>query len=69
MSLVVVFPKNLKRSRQKLKLSQAELAKRAEISVSYVSMLERGQRCPPLETLDRLALALDVPAVSLLKAA
>ena len=69
MSLVVVFPQNLKLTRLKKNLSQGELAARAGICVSYVSMLERGQRSPPLETLDRLALALDVTPVSLLKAA
>jgi len=36
------------------------------ISVSYVSMLERGQRSPPLETIEKMAKALGVPAASLL---
>jgi transcriptional regulator with XRE-family HTH domain len=38
------------------------------ISVSYISMLERGQRSPPLETLDALAKALRVSPLELLQA-
>jgi transcriptional regulator with XRE-family HTH domain len=38
------------------------------ISVSYVSMLERGQRSPPLETIEALAEALGVRPVALLSA-
>lgn len=48
-------------SRTKRKLSQAELAKRADISVSYLSLLERSRRDPPLSTLQRLASALGMP--------
>jgi transcriptional regulator with XRE-family HTH domain len=35
--------------------------------VSYVSMLERGLRVPPLETLEALAKALGVPPLDLLQ--
>ena len=57
---------NLKNTRIRRKLSQEALATKAGISVSYVSMLERGQRSPPLDTLELLAKALKVPATSLL---
>ena len=48
-------------ARTKRKLSQAELAKRANISVSYLSLLERSKRDPPLSTLRQVANALRMP--------
>ncbi len=42
-------------------MTQATLAKRAGISVSYLSMLERGRRDPPLSTLKGVASALVMP--------
>lgn len=48
-------------ARTKRRLSQAELAKRAGISVSYLSMLERSKRDPPLSTLGKVAAALGLP--------
>lgn len=68
MSLDHAFVANLRRHRFRLHLSQLELASRAGISVSYVSMLERGQRSPPLQTIDALAGALGVPPQKLLAA-
>ncbi len=51
---------NLRATRAHRKLSQETVASRTGISVSYVSMLERGERSPPLETLDALAKAIAV---------
>lgn len=48
-------------ARTKRKLSQTELAKRANISVSYLSLLERSKRDPPLSTLRQVANALRMP--------
>jgi transcriptional regulator with XRE-family HTH domain len=61
------FSANLKSERMRRKLSQEALAHKAGLSVSYISMLERGQRTPPLDTLESLAKALAVSAVSLLQ--
>ena len=58
---------NIFTTRQAKNLSQAALAKKSKISVSYVSMLERGMRVPPLETLETLAKALGVPPLDLLQ--
>jgi transcriptional regulator with XRE-family HTH domain len=66
MDLLDRFATNVRRYRAKKKLSQKALADRIGISVSYVSMLERGQRSPPLETIEKLAKALGVPPGSLL---
>ncbi|MCY1230840.1 anaerobic benzoate catabolism transcriptional regulator [compost metagenome] len=48
-------------SRTKRKLSQVQLAKRAGISVSYLSLLERSLRDPPLSTLQKVAAGLNMP--------
>jgi transcriptional regulator with XRE-family HTH domain len=41
-------------------ITQAELCRRAHISVPFLSMIERGERSPHLETLARIAEALQV---------
>ncbi len=68
MSLPEAFSHNLAAQRRRRKLSQEALAERAGFSVSYVSMLERGLRSPPLETLEDLADALRVSPLTLLQA-
>ena len=65
-SLADKFATNLKSERLRRKLSQEALAAKAGLSVSYISMLERGQRTPPLETLEQLARALAVNPLNLL---
>jgi transcriptional regulator with XRE-family HTH domain len=67
MNLVELVAENIRALRMKRQLSQQEVAKKAKISVSYVSMLERGERTPPLETLETLAKALGVPPLDLLQ--
>lgn len=66
MDLLTRFAANVRRLRSKKKLSQKALADKVGISVSYVSMLERGQRSPPLETIEKMAKALGVPPAALL---
>ena len=66
MDLLTRFAGNVKRLRSRKNLSQKALADKVGISVSYVSMLERGQRSPPLETIEKMAKALGVPPASLL---
>ena len=67
MSLSNTVQTNVLKYRRRQKLTQAALAEKAGISVSYVSMLERGRRTPPLETIEQLATALGVPALALLR--
>jgi transcriptional regulator with XRE-family HTH domain len=66
MDLLTKFAANVRRLRSKKKLSQKALADKVGISVSYVSMLERGQRSPPLETIEKMAKALSVTPAALL---
>ena len=66
MDLLTKFAGNVRRLRSRKRLSQKALADKVGISVSYVSMLERGQRSPPLETIEKMAKALGVTPSSLL---
>jgi transcriptional regulator with XRE-family HTH domain len=66
MTLLARFAGNVRRLRSMKKLSQRVLADSVGISVSYVSMLERGQRSPPLETIEKMARALRVKPAFLL---
>ena len=67
MALVQIVAENLRAVRKDQKLSQHVLGRKARISVSYVSMLERGERTPPLDTLEALATALRVSPLYLLQ--
>ncbi len=57
---------NIKKHRVRTKQSQKKVAEKAHLSVSFVSMLERGQRSPPLSTLEKIAGALGVAPTTLL---
>ncbi len=52
--------KRVRELRKQLSCTQEDLAHRARISVSFLSMVERGERLPRLETLATLADALGV---------
>jgi len=51
----------IKFCRQQKKLSIPALAARAGLSASYISLLERNERDPPLSTLQKISSALEVP--------
>ena len=53
--------KAVKLCRVKRGLTQSELAQQANISVSYLSLLERGKRDPNISTVEDIASALKVP--------
>ena len=58
----------IKRLRQTKGLTQAELAKKAQVTRPYITMLENGVRkAPSLHMLRRLAKALGVPVTALLE--
>jgi transcriptional regulator with XRE-family HTH domain len=61
-----ILSANLKVLRQRWGYSQAELAERGGVSVSYVGDLEVGGKWPSAETLERLAEALHVQPYQLL---
>ena len=66
MKATAIVAWNLRRLRVKRDLSQEALAVDAGVDRSYVGRIERGVENPTVETLDRLAKALDVPAAELL---
>lgn len=61
------FGRVLKKHREKRGLSQEELAFDTEMHRTYISLLERGARQPPLGTLFCLAYALDCEPEQLVK--
>lgn len=66
MTLCSRLAKNLYRARNKAGLTQEALARKARVSTSYVSMLERGERIPHLATLEILGKALKTDPLFLL---
>jgi transcriptional regulator with XRE-family HTH domain len=58
--------RNLRALRKKKKLSQEALAERSGLSLSYISEIERGNREPTLETIEKLAAGLGVQPQALL---
>lgn len=58
---------NVRRSRQKAKLTQEQLALEAKIDLTYVGGIERGTRNPSVLVLARIAEALGVEPRDLLK--
>jgi transcriptional regulator with XRE-family HTH domain len=54
------FGKAIRRRRRELDLSQEELAERAELHRTYISDIERGDRNPSLENIEKLAKALEI---------
>ena len=56
------FPIGLRTLREGLGLTQQQLADIAELTVTAVAMIERGERSPNLDTATRLCWALDVAA-------
>ncbi len=64
--LVRRFAENVRRERLARNLSQEALADLADVHRTYIGMLERGEKNVTLGTLERVANALNVDAVSLL---
>lgn len=52
--------KKLKLARQKKKLTQSDIADRADINVNYYARIERGEENPSLDTLRSIAKILNV---------
>ena len=58
--------KAIKLCRIQFDLTQSDLATRAGISVSYLSLLEQGKRDPTFSTIEGIANSLNVPPVILI---
>ncbi len=64
--LALAFGHNLLRARRKVRLSQEEVNVRAGLHRTEVGLLERGHRVPRIDTLLKLAAALEVAPGELL---
>ncbi|MDN4697246.1 helix-turn-helix transcriptional regulator [Vibrio parahaemolyticus] len=58
----IVVGKKLRRLERK-KLTIEDLASKSGLSVAHLSRLENGRKSPTITTLEKIALALDVPIV------
>lgn len=58
---------NIKKIRENNHISQRELARRIEMSSQMISKIERGETSPSLETLNKIATALEVPLNKLIE--
>lgn len=56
-----VFARNLRRARRMKEISQESLALEIGMSRAYLSSVERGARNISVDSMGRLAMALDVP--------
>lgn len=66
-SLLSRFGTRVRESRQKLGISQEELAARCELHRTYIGGIERGERNISLQNLFKIAEALETTASSLLQ--
>jgi transcriptional regulator with XRE-family HTH domain len=62
-----VLAQNIKSFRLHRNWSQADLAEKAEISIPFLSDIERGNKWPHPDTLSRLAKALNVDVYELFR--
>jgi transcriptional regulator with XRE-family HTH domain len=60
---------NLRAARQRLQLTQEQVAERSGVHATEVSRIEAGKRDPKVSTLERLAAAVELPPGQLLEEA
>ncbi|MDR2718385.1 MAG: helix-turn-helix domain-containing protein [Treponema sp.] len=63
-----ILARNIKYFRYHRELSQSQLAEKADISVTFLSNIERGKMFPKVETLSRITESLNVDVHELFKA-
>ena len=67
MSLRAVVARNLRVLRKQKGFTQEELADNAGINRNYVGQIERKEKSPTVDILEKLAVALEVKAIDLFK--
>ena len=67
MKLRRIVARKLKRLRTNQGLSQEDLADRSDLNRNYVGMIERCEKAATVDTLEKLADALDVGPVEFLR--
>jgi transcriptional regulator with XRE-family HTH domain len=68
MKLRRVFAENLRRARRAASITQEELADRASIDRTYVSLLERQEYAVSIDVIERIAIALQLEPADFFKA-
>lgn len=58
--------KNLRAARERLGLTQEEVAARSGVQAGEISRIERGKRDPQVSTLEKIAVAVEMPPGRLL---
>ena len=66
-AIKAILGKNIKFMRSHKGLTQEVLAEKADISIIFLSSIERGTKYPKADTLARIATALEVEAFELFK--
>lgn len=66
-NILNVFGRNVRKYRQILKISQEELAHRANLHRTYIGMIERSEKNITLFNIEKIAKALDVKIENLIK--
>ena len=69
MGLAQTFGQNVRRIRQEKGMTLEALADEVGLAYTYVGQIERGQRNPTLGVVERVAAALSVDPLALLKSA
>lgn len=67
MDMRALVGRNVRRARERTKMTQEQFAERSGFSQQYISDLERGRRNPTVVTLYEIAQALDLAVWELLK--
>lgn len=65
-NLSVIVGERIRQFRTKQDLSQEELAFASEIHPAYIGKVERGEKCPTIETLGKIANGLKIPLSKLI---
>jgi transcriptional regulator with XRE-family HTH domain len=66
-NILNVFGENVRKYRLRLKISQEELASRANLHRTYIGMLERAEKNITLVNIEKIANALQVKIDDLIK--
>lgn len=64
-TLAQQFGSRVRTLRKKRDLTQEKLAEAADLSVNFISFVERGIKSPSLASMERIAQALNVPIMEL----
>ena len=67
MDIATHFGHNLNRARRRAGLSQEELGVRATLHRTEIGLLERGERLPRIDTMIKVAGALEIPPTELIE--